>query len=200
MARPDPADPDPADPGADAGTGRFAVLAVCTANICRSPLIEALLRDRLDRDVFEVASAGTRGWDQQPMDAMAAMELMRLGLRPGTFRSHPIDGQLVESAGLILTAARVHRSEILSSAPQALRRTFTLREFALLVPTVDAPDLETLVAEAARARGTVRGPLDVDDPYRRSPEVHRGVADQIDEACRIVADRLNDVAGRSATT
>ena len=178
---------------------RFAVLAVCTANICRSPIMEALLRDRLDQDVFEIASAGTRGWDRQPMDTMAAMELMRLGMRPGNFRSHPIDSYLVESAGLILTAARVHRSDILSTSPQALRRTFTLREFALLAPTVDAPDLESFVAEAARARGTVRGDLDVDDPYRRSPEVHRAVADQIDEACRVVADRLNDVATRSAT-
>ena len=39
-------------------THRFAILAVCTANICRSPMIEALLRARLDDDKFEVASAG----------------------------------------------------------------------------------------------------------------------------------------------
>jgi protein-tyrosine phosphatase len=43
---------------------RFAILAVCTANICRSPMMEALLRARLDPRQFEVASAGVKGWDR----------------------------------------------------------------------------------------------------------------------------------------
>ena len=170
---------------------RFAVLAVCTANICRSPLIEMVLRDRLDPQHFEVASAGVRGWVDQPMDAMAAMELMRLGLTPGEFRSHPLDDYFVDSAALILTATTDHRSSILAGTPEALRRTFTLVEFAQLADSVQADDPVTLVAEAARLRSRAGGDLDVVDPYRRKPAVYREVAQQIDEACARIATRLN---------
>ncbi|MET0820561.1 MAG: hypothetical protein ABWY58_06330 [Aeromicrobium sp.] len=145
---------------------RFAVLAVCTANICRSPVMEVLLRTRLDPQRFEVASAGVRGWDRQPMDPMAADELRRLGHTSATFRSRPIDSSVVESADLILTATREHRSEVLVTDPKALRRTFTLLEFAALSELVDAG----------------------------GPEVHRATAEQIDAGVATVALRLNALA------
>lgn len=170
---------------------RFAILAVCTANICRSPMIEALLRAQLESAQFEVASAGVRGWDRQPMDAMAAMELLRLGHSAESFRSHAIDSYLVDSADLILTATQSHRSDVLSLNPRALRRTFTLREFAALCDLVQGDDPQTLVAEAARRRSQAPADIDIGDPYRRSPDVHRETADQIDAAVRTISDRLN---------
>lgn len=178
---------------------RFAILAVCTANICRSPMIEALLRARLESDRFEVASAGVRGWDRQPMDAMAAMELLRLGHSAEAFRSHAIDSYLVDSADLILTATQAHRSDVLSVNPRALRRTFTLREFAALCDIVDADDLTTLVAEASRQRSKAPVDIDIGDPYRRSPEIHRATADQIDVAVHAVSDRLNALVAAASS-
>lgn len=173
------------------GGRRFAVLAVCTANICRSPIMEILLRDRLDRQRFEVASAGVRGWDRQPMDPSAAAELQRLGHASDTFRSHPIDSYLVDSSDLILTATREHRSDVLVTNPKALRRTFTLLEFATLSGLVEAGDAQSLVASAAQRRSLAPADVDVSDPYRRGPDVHRATADQIDAAVATVAQRLN---------
>lgn len=170
---------------------RFAILAVCTANICRSPLMEALLRGRLDAGRFEVASAGVRGWDRQPMDSMAKLELVRLGHSAEAFRSHAIDSYLVDSADLILTATRAHRSDVLAMNPQALRRSFTLVEFAALTGLVDADDPRSLVAQAALRRSLAPADTDIADPYRRGPDVHRAVADRIAESVEIVADRLN---------
>ena len=172
---------------------RFAILAVCTANICRSPMIEILLRAELAVGEFEVASAGVQGWDRAPMDGMAAMELMRLGHTPGSFRSHAIDNYLIESSDLILTATKWHRSEVLSMSPRALRRTFTLMEFAALVEKVDGADPRALVAEASRQRSLAPAKVDIGDPFRRSPEVHRETADQIDVAVRTVSSRLNSL-------
>lgn len=172
---------------------RFAILAVCTANICRSPMMEVLLRAELDSARFEVASAGVQGWDRQPMDAMAAMELMRLGHHAKNFRSHAIDSYLVDSADLILTATKAHRSAILSINPLALRRTFTLMEFAALSGLVEASELQDLVARAAHHRSLAPPDIDVGDPYRRSPEVHRRTADQIAAATHTISDRLNSL-------
>jgi protein-tyrosine phosphatase len=171
---------------------RFAILAVCTANICRSPMMEVLLRGRLDPARFEVASAGVRGRAGQPMDAMSEMELMRLGASAGSFRSHPLDEYLVESADLIVTATRSHRSRVLEVGPRALRKTFTLREFAALCAS--APEglhSAELVADAAARRQEFRGDADVADPYRRSPKVHRATADQIAAAVDVIAARLS---------
>jgi protein-tyrosine phosphatase len=170
---------------------RFAILAVCTANICRSPMMEALLRAQLDPGQFEVASAGVKGWDRKPMDRMAEMELMRLGQTATTFRSHEIDSYLVDSADLILTATRSHRSEVLGMNPGALRKTFTLMEFAALSELVDGAEPRELVAQAARQRSLAPEAIDIGDPYRRSPEVHRATADQIDVAVRTISARLN---------
>ncbi len=154
-------------------------------------MIEMLLRARLDRSRFEVASAGVRGWDRKPMDSMAAMELMRLGESAESFRSHAIDSYLVESADLILTATRDHRSDVLALNPQALRRSFTLVEFAALTRLVDGDDPRELVAQAALRRSLAPADADIKDPYRRGPEVHRETADQIDDAVQTIASRLN---------
>lgn len=178
----------------DAGQQRFAILAVCTANICRSPLMELLLRAQLDAGRFEVASAGVRGWDRQPMDPMAAAELTRLGQSADGFVSHPIDSYLVDSADLILTATRTHRSDVLSLNPRALRRSFTLVEFAALTGLVDADDPVALVAQAAQRRSLAPADADIGDPYRRGAEAHRAAADQIAEAVGTISARLNSLA------
>ncbi|MRJ75178.1 low molecular weight phosphatase family protein [Aeromicrobium sp. SMF47] len=170
---------------------RFGILAVCTANICRSPMMEMLLQAQLDDSRYEVASAGVQGWDRKPMDASAAAELERLGHSAEGFRSHPIGSYLVDSADLILTATRTHRSDVLGLSPQALRRSFTLVEFAALSGIVTADSPRELVAQAAQQRSLAPAEIDIGDPYRRGPEVHRAIADQIAEAVATISTRLN---------
>ncbi|AWB91209.1 low molecular weight phosphatase family protein [Aeromicrobium chenweiae] len=180
------------------GAPRFGILAVCTANICRSPLIEVLLRAQLDSSRFEVASAGVQGWDRKPMDSMAAMELQRLGHSAEGFRSQAINSYFVDSSDLILTATRAHRSDVLGLNPQALRRSFTLVEFAALSSIVSADSPAELVAQAALRRSLAPAEVDIGDPYRRGPEVHRATADQIAEAVATITARLNALVGAEA--
>lgn len=170
---------------------RFTILAVCTANICRSPMIELLLRASLDPERFEVASGGVRGWDRKPMDAFAATELTRLGHSSADFLSQPIDSRLVDSADLVLTATREHRSDVLALNPRALRRSFTLVEFAALTSLVDGESPAELVAQAAARRSLAPAEADIGDPYRRGPEIHRETADQIAAAVATISERLN---------
>jgi len=169
----------------------FSILYVCTGNICRSPLAERLLTMRLDAalgqrsSVFGVTSAGTHGWDGSEMDPTAASQLIRLGGDPAGFTGRQLTPAFVQSADLVLTATRAHRQLVLSELPQALRRTFTMTEFAHLVessgdrPTpADSP--AELVAWAASRRGSATlDDYDVADPYGASPRVHHEVADRI---------------------
>lgn len=171
---------------------RFRILAVCTANICRSPMVEILLRQRLDPDDFEVASAGVQGWREAPVDSMVVLELERLGASAEGFYSRALDAQMVDDAGLILTATRDHRSEVLSRHPSALRKTFTLREFAGLVENMIGMSSPSEMVSAAYLRRSEAGEdLDLPDPFRQPPATHRAVADQIVEAVATTAERLS---------
>lgn len=169
---------------------RFAILVVCTANICRSPLAELLLASRLDLRRFEVASAGVRGWQSQPMDAAVQTQAVRLGLDPEPFRSRPLRAEHVAVADLVLTATREHRAGVLDLDPTALRRTFTLREFARLAPLLDGAELEDLTRAAAASRALAGPDVDVPDPYRADQSMHRRVAELIDEATDVIGRRL----------
>jgi len=177
---------------------RFRILAVCTANICRSPIVEILLRQRLDPEVFEVASAGVQGWRDAPVDSMVVLELERLGASAEGFCSRPLEQRLVEDADLILTATRGHRSEVVGRFPAALRRNFTVREFAALVDGVEADSPADLVHEAYRRRSEAGDDVDLPDPFRQPPAVHRAVANQVAAAVAVMADRLAASAARSA--
>jgi protein-tyrosine phosphatase len=166
----------------------FRILLVCTGNICRSPLAERLLRVGLTAglgpaaaDSYHVSSAGTRAWEGSPMDRTAARELRRLGGDPAGFRSRQLVAAHVEAADLVLTATVAHRSVVLAEAPEALRRTFTIRELAGLAAALTPDsDLARLVAQAAASRGAVPiDDLDVIDPYGAPAHVHRDVADQL---------------------
>ena len=176
--------------------GRYAVLAVCTANICRSPLMEMLLRRSLDPDVFEVSSAGVQGWESQPMDADAAAQLRRLGGDPGEFRSRRLTVEIIEGSDLILTATREHRAGVLSACPAALRRTFTLREFDALVADTVVASLRELTDQAARRRSQAPAMVDVGDPFQQGELVHQQVAEQIYGAVGRISEALNTASVR----
>jgi len=181
----------------------FRILIVCTANICRSPLAEHLLRRALEAggeqphaSDFVVRSAGTHGWDGSEMDAAAAEELRRLGSDPTGFLARTLAPPDCEAADLILTATLAHRAAVLQEVPQALRRTFTLLELAHLVEHIEnvraaAGDPAELVSRAAAARGAAELEMyDVLDPYGAAPEFHRETADLIHAAVRAVASAL----------
>ena len=56
------------------------------------------------------------------------------------FAARNIDPRLIKAADLVLTADLGHRAAVVELWPAAVRRTFTLKEFARLLAAVD-PDL-----------------------------------------------------------
>lgn len=176
----------------------FAIVAVCTANVCRSPLAQLLLTDRLDPARFTVSSAGVFARVGEPMDGESQRQARRFGLDGSQLTSRALDARVIDEAGLILTATRAHRSELLGMRPTALHRTFTILEFADLVTLGEPGDpVETVAAAAAnRSRTRLRGveEFDVPDPFRAPYEVHAQVATQIVEAVEVIAAHLDPVS------
>jgi hypothetical protein len=73
-----------------------------------------------------------------------------------------------------------------------VRRTFTLGQLTagLAESGADAGPLPTLLAEVRRARPTATVADDVEDPYRRGPEVAARVAARLDELIGRLLPRL----------
>lgn len=172
----------------------FTVLVVCIGNVCRSPLAERLLRERLREQLGDlseavvVESAGTRAMAGRPMDAMAAQELGRLGLTNEDFRARQLTERMANDAGLVLTATKELRSRVLEDAPGALRRAFTITEFAALADGVSADSPRELVADAAQRRSLAQvEDYDIPDPIGAGPDVHRKAADLVDASVTPIA-------------
>jgi len=177
----------------------FDILLVCLGNVCRSPLAEHLLRRRLADLIggaisgVRVSSAGIRALVGEPMNELSEAELRRLGGDPGHFRAHQLSATAANSADLVLTATRAVRSRVLEEAPRALKRTFTVREFAALLRSDvfgerRVQSTADLVTRAASWRGSVTvDEYDIPDPIGRSAEVHREVADILDADCDVIA-------------
>lgn len=182
-----------------------SVLVVCTGNICRSPMAEAMLRALAvgpdGRPTLDLSSAGTHGWDASPATESSARAAAERGLDLAGHRSRPLTGDLVEGADLMIAMSVEHRDAIASAVPSAVDRTFTLKELVLLLEAVrPTGDLAARVAAAARHRRDVGAPvgdLDVADPYGSSPEVYRSMADELDHWTGLLAQLL-DVGSRRA--
>jgi len=170
----------------------FHVLFVCTANICRSPSLEALARRAAPDDTDLVfSSAGTHGWtDHAVEEAMRAA--LPADLDTSGFRSRPLTRQNLEEADLVLTAEAAHRSFVLDDQPELFRRVFTLGQFAEAVAT--APEgltRDQLLEHVAANRGPADPALDVPDPYRRGPAAASACVARLDELLRVVVPALS---------
>lgn len=83
--------------------GRYAVALVCLGNICRSPMADVVLQQRLDGTGVEVRSAGTGDWHVgQPMDERAAGTLLRHGYDPSRHRAQQVGPDWLDRFDLVL--------------------------------------------------------------------------------------------------
>jgi len=106
------------------------ILFVCTGNICRSPMAEGLFLHAVrDRNDFQVRSAGVGALEGQPPSAHAVRALKDLGIDISATRSRVLTRELVEQADYIFGMTHSHVDSINVLFPQAVEKTFLLREF-----------------------------------------------------------------------
>ena len=88
-----------------------SILIVCTANICRSPVVEALLKARLEgRDLtdWQVSSAGTWANEGNLPSEFSELLMSEQGFDISGHRSRCVTKELMSSSDLVLTMEAGH--------------------------------------------------------------------------------------------
>lgn len=104
------------------------ILFVCTGNTCRSPMAEAILKNK-DIDAIEVRSAGIYAVNGSEASTHAKKVLDDKGISHN-HRSSLLTQAEVNWADLILTMTSSHKQAIQQQYPQAGNKVFTLKEYS----------------------------------------------------------------------
>jgi protein-tyrosine phosphatase len=176
------------------------VLVLCTANVCRSPMAQALLTDRLAvlGRAVTVRSGGMLGDGERPRpEAITAMA--GYGLDITSHRSRRVTAGDLERADLTLAVARENLRYAVVTAPVIWPRAFTISELVRRGQAIGRRQPgESLAGWLARAHaGRERAALlgdsaddDVADPtggpqrgYTETAAILSGLADQLVGLC-----------------
>jgi protein-tyrosine-phosphatase len=190
------------------------ILFVCTGNTCRSPLAEGLFRDMAGKAGIdaEVRSAGVAAFDGDRISQHSATILRERGL-PADGTSCALTEELVAWADLILTMTLSHKRAVVQRHPEAVEKTYTLREYvdrdeasaaALAAQEQLLADMELKRSlgqtipedDYAKLRELQRQVPDYDiaDPFGGSLETYQTAAAEIEASLRKLLDKLKSEA------
>ncbi len=161
----------------------YRVMTVCTGNICRSPMAEIVLRQRLEAaglaDEVVVDSSGVSDEEHgNPVDRRARAVLASRGYPTGEgHRAHRITATELASRDLVLVATAQHARTLRRMAgPDVADRIVLLRRFDPAAPVVGPGEPEHV--------------LDLDDPWYGGMQDFEDCLTQIEAAADGVLTHL----------
>lgn len=108
------------------------VLFVCTANMCRSPMAEGVLKFLTIKEGLShisVTSSGIAAQEGFPATEKAMAITMEMGIDLSLHGSKPLTKELIEWADYILVMESKHKEEILYRFPETKDKVNLLKKF-----------------------------------------------------------------------
>lgn len=153
-----------------------SVLFVCTANQCRSPMAEALLKSlaaqRGEADRWQIQSAGTWTEPGRPVTQLSQVVMQRRGIDLSGHRSSLIDADLLAAASVILVMTRHHQEAVQVEFPEIQHKVYLLSQL-------------------------VDHSFDIEDPYGGSLDDYELCATDLQNILTDGYDRLVELTGRA---
>ena len=106
------------------------ILFICSGNICRSPMAEYMLKQRLGRNsTWKICSAGVMAGAGISASQSAMKVLKKRGIDMSAHISRQVTRELVDEASLIIVMTIGHFEEMRMSFPDAEQKLFLLNSF-----------------------------------------------------------------------
>jgi len=97
------------------------VLFVCTANVCRSPMAEALFNAQAQRigenDHYVARSAGTWALNNQPASGNSIVAMTKRGIDLHKHRARTVTREMIDDAAVVLVMTRNHAEALKAEFP-----------------------------------------------------------------------------------
>jgi len=129
------------------------ILFVCTANICRSPMAQAIF-DALAEDEglpFRAESAGTAALEGTPIAPNAVAVLKEVGICPASHSARRVREAMVEEADLVLAMTPKQAATLQRLGTNTAGGIHALPEYAMSVRGEGIPDPYGLTIAAYRS-------------------------------------------------
>lgn len=140
------------------------ILFLCTGNICRSPVAEAVARQMYGDRGLVFGSAGLDARVGYPASLDSAVYALETGTTLDEHQSRPISGDILEEASWVIGMTRSHA---------ALFKSRYGHSFGGCSGVLGAPGVDLgAMTHSPQAE-------EVDDPYGRSTAVYQRTCDQI---------------------
>lgn len=148
------------------------VLMVCLGNICRSPLAEGILKSKLNTDSVQVDSAGTGDYHiGDPPDPRSIAVGKKYGLDITNQLGRQFEPSDFERFDHIYVMDNFNFSDVISLAKDEDQK----KKVKLILNEIFPGEN-----------------VDVPDPYQGGPEGFENVYKMLDEACAIIAKKLEE--------
>lgn len=149
------------------------ILFVCTGNLCRSPMADGLLSQRLDQEGldrrYQVSSAGVWAVHGRPASENSVAVMAERGIDISGHIAHTLSAEDMAEADLVLVMSRDHKQMIRNTWPQYDWKVYRLSE-------------------------AVGKKKDVKDPYGGPIEQYRACADTISDYIQRGFQRILNLA------
>ncbi len=121
------------------------IVTVCTANICRSPMAQALLQHALRAQPeplksLQIVSAGVAARQGAKVSENSVQALRKVGLNIDGHVSRPLTQELIDSALAVFCMTESHRAVIQLTFEPIPRNIYLFREFMPRSADKEIPD------------------------------------------------------------